>query len=165
MKKIVVSLLVLILVTLFAGCGVKDKIEEKAGEALGEKILEGMTGGDVDVDDGTIKVQGEDGEEVVFGETKWPTSTLAEKIPEFKDGKVVTVMNMEKGLLISLEEVKVNDFTDYLDDIKKDFTEEAYEMNSESAMTYSAANSEGVRVQLVYYTDETLSITVEDTQE
>lgn len=164
MKRIVVSVVVLILVTLFAGCGVKDKMEEKAGEALGEKIIEEMTGGNVDIDGDTITVEGEDGEEAVFGETKWPSSSLAKKIPEFKDGKVTSVMNMDQALVIFLEEVAAKDFVDYLDDIKKDYAEEVYEVNSDNAITYSAANSEGVRVQLVYM-DETVSITVEEVQE
>lgn len=160
MKKSVIWILVVLLAVSFVGCGTKEKLEKKTGEAITEKIVEEASGGDVDIDGDTVKFKGEDGEEMAFGTTEWPTSQLAESIPKFKDGKVVTVMEMNDSLLIALEEVSMDDFADYLDEIKKTFSEEAYEMKSEGNISYGALNGTGLGITLNYSVDETLSITV-----
>ncbi|MBU2566773.1 hypothetical protein KKG46_04420 [Patescibacteria group bacterium] len=67
---------VLSLVLFGAGCNpfqkAEEKAQEKTAEALAEKMLESMGGGNVDVDiDGdsaNVKLKGEDGEEMMFGE-------------------------------------------------------------------------------------------------
>jgi uncharacterized lipoprotein YehR (DUF1307 family) len=41
MKKLIGCLLIFILLLSLAGCGVKENLEQKAGEALAEKVLEG----------------------------------------------------------------------------------------------------------------------------
>lgn len=160
MKKIIVGLLAFMLILSFAGCGAKEKMEEKAGEALAEKIIKEAGGGDVDIDGDKVVIKGEDGEQATFGQTEWPTSDLAKSIPKFKGGKVVTVMEMNDSLLIALEEASKEDFADYLDEIKQTFTEQSYDMKSEGNVTYGAENGEGIGVSLIYTTDQTLSITV-----
>jgi hypothetical protein len=148
-----------ILILSFAGCGAKEKLEEKAGEALAENIMEDAGAEDVDFDGDTVTIKGEDGEEVVFGETEWPTSDLVMNVPEFKDGKVIAVMETNDSAMISLEQVAKEDFMDYLDEIKKDYTVDPFEANSEGDVTYFASNSAGIGVQ-IYFVDETLSIAV-----
>ncbi|HCF49953.1 MAG TPA: hypothetical protein DER60_06705 [Syntrophomonas sp.] len=160
MKKIIVGLLAFMLILSLAGCGAKEKMEEKAGEALAEKIIKEAGGGDVDIDGDKVVIKGEDGEQVTFGQTEWPTSDLAKSIPKFKGGKVVTVMEMNDSLIIALEEASKEDFTDYLGEIKQTFTEQSYDMKSEGNVTYGAENGEGIGVSLIYTTDQTLSITV-----
>ena len=49
MKKVLIVFLVLVLILSMSGCGVKKKIENKIGEAIGDKIIEGATGQKVDV--------------------------------------------------------------------------------------------------------------------
>ncbi|NLV15589.1 MAG: hypothetical protein GXY50_00025 [Syntrophomonadaceae bacterium] len=165
MKKILVVLLAFMLIISVTGCGVNEKISEKAGEKIAEKIMSDAGGGDVDIDGDKVTIKGEDGQELTFGETDWPTSDLAKSIPEFKGGKIVTVMDMNDSVLISLEEASNKDFADYLDEIKQTFTEESYEMKSEEHITYGAKNDEGIGVMLTYTVDETLSITVQQTSE
>lgn len=164
MKKIVIWILIVLLAASLAGCGAKEKLDEKAGEALAEKVIEEAGGGDVDIDGDKVVIKGEDGAEAVFGETEWPTSDLAKSIPEFKGGKVVAVMEMNDSLLITLEGASKEGFTDYLDEIKKTFTEETYDMKSEGSVTYGAENGEGIGVMLMYIADEGLSITVTQTE-
>lgn len=147
-----------ILLLSLAGCGSKKSIEEKAGEALVEELMEDA-GADVDVDGETITIKGEDGEEIIYGETEWPTSDLAKNIPEFEAGKVIAVVESNDSAMISLEEVAKEDFMDYLDDIKQDYTVDPMEANSEGDVTYLGSNSSGIGVQL-YYVDKTLSIIV-----
>ncbi|MFA5636016.1 MAG: DUF6591 domain-containing protein [Anaerovoracaceae bacterium] len=159
MKKVAIWILLVLLVLSFVGCGVKEKIGEKAGEALAEKILEESGAEDVDIDGDTITIKGEDGEEMVFGQTEWPSSDLAKSIPEFKDGKIVTVMEMNDSILIGMEEVDAKDAAKYFEELKKDFTEDTYEINSEGSAQYMASNGE-VGISVFYDDNETLSITV-----
>lgn len=163
MKKMIIGAFMLLMVATLVGCGVKEKIQKKAGEALTEKVLEGAGAGDVDIDGDTITFTGEDGAETTFGETEWPTSDLAKEIPEFKEGKVVTVMEMNDTLFVTVEEAPKKDFDDYLDKIKENFTQDSYDMKSEDAISYSAQNEEGVGVSVVYTSDEVLNITVTKT--
>ncbi len=158
MKKVAIWVLLVLLVLSLVGCGVKEKIGEKAGEALAEKIME-ESGADVDIDGDTITVKGEDGEEMVFGQTEWPSSDLAKSIPEFKDGKIVTVMEMNDSILIGMEEVDAKDAAKYFEELKKDFTEDTYEINSEDSAQYMGSNGE-VGISVFYDNNETLSITI-----
>ena len=159
MKKLLVVLLVLLLVLSFAGCGAKEKAEEKAGEALTEKILENA-GVDADLDGDKVVIKGEDGQELTIGAGEWPSSDLAKSIPEFKGGKVVSVMEADDSLFIMIEVISEDDFTAYLDEIKKIFTEEAFKMNTDTGMIYAAGNDKGIGVTLTYEKDAGFSIAV-----
>jgi hypothetical protein len=159
MKKLLVVLLVLLLVLSFAGCGAKEKAEEKAGEALAEKILENA-GVDADLDGDKVVIKGEDGQELTIGAGEWPSSDLAKSIPEFKGGKVVSVMEADDSLFIMIEVISEDDFTAYLDEIKKIFTEEAFKMNTDTGMIYAAGNDKGIGVTLTYEKDAGFSIAV-----
>lgn len=159
MKKLLVVLLVLLLVISFAGCGAKEKAEEKAGEALAEKILENA-GVDADLDGDKVVIKGEDGQELTIGAGEWPSSDLAKSIPEFKGGKVVSVMEADDSLFIMIEVISEDDFTAYLDEIKKIFTEEAFKMNTDTGMIYAAGNDKGIGVTLTYEKDAGFSIAV-----
>ncbi|MEG6520385.1 DUF6591 domain-containing protein [Desulfotomaculum sp. 1211_IL3151] len=155
MKKFLTGLLVLLLALSFAGCGAKEKAAEKAAE----KILQGA-GVDADIDGDKVVVKGEDGQELNIGAGEWPTSDLAKRIPEFKDGKIVSVMEADDSLFIMIKEISEEDFTAYLEEIKKSFTEETFAMNTGTGMMYTAVNGEGFSVTLTYEKDAGLSITV-----
>lgn len=155
MKKIFIGLLVILLTLFMAGCGAKEKASEKAAE----KILE-AAGVEADIDGDKVVVKGEDGQELTIGEGEWPTSDLAKSIPEFKGGKIVSVMEANDSLFIMIEEISDEVFTAYLEEIKETFTGETYEMNTGTGMMYSAGNSEGIRVMLTYEKDAGVSITV-----
>lgn len=159
MKKFFIGLLILLMTLSIAGCGAKEKLEEKAGEALAEKILEDA-GVDMDIDGDKVIVKGEDGQELTIGAGEWPTSDLAKSIPEFKGGKIASVMEANDSLFIMIEEISEEDFTAYLEEIKEAFPEETFEMNTGTGMMYAAANSEGLGVTLTYEKDAGFSIAV-----
>lgn len=158
MKKILIVGLAFILIISMAGCGVKEKIEQKAGEAIAEKIIEGAGGGDVDIDGDKVVVKGEDGSTATFGGSEWPDSELGNSIPEFKDGTVVGAIEMNESLYLTLEQVSEKDFLDYFEEIKETFNQDVFDMRSEGNVTYGAANGEGLSITLIYGADETLSI-------
>lgn len=62
MKKILVFLFVFMLALSFIGCSKKEKSEEKAGEALAEKVIKGADD-DVDIDGDSSPVQSENEQE------------------------------------------------------------------------------------------------------
>ncbi|WP_033117762.1 DUF6591 domain-containing protein [Intestinimonas butyriciproducens] len=155
MKKLLIGLLILLLALSMAGCGAK----EKAAEKTAEKILQGA-GVDADIDGDKVVIKGEDGQELTIGAGEWPSSDLAKSVPEFKGGKIASVMEANDSLFIMIEEISEEDFMAYLDEIKGSFAEGTYEMNTGTGMMYMAANSEGLSVTLTYEKDAGFSIAV-----
>lgn len=155
MKKLLITLLVLLLTLSMAGCGAKEKAAEKAAE----KIFEGA-GVDADIDGDKVVIKGEDGQELTIGAGEWPSSDLAKSIPEFKGGKIVSVMEANDSLFIMIEEISEEDFTAYLEEIKEAFSGENYEMNTGTGMIYTAVNGSDISVMLTYEKDAGFSITV-----
>ena len=136
MKKILIMILMMLLLVSLVGCGAKKKMEEKIGEAITEKMFEEAGGGDIDIDGDEITITTEDGGTAVFGKTEWPTSDLAKSIPKLGSGNVISVMEMDDYVLISLEETPEKEFTDYLDEIKDTFTEDSYDIKSEGYISF-----------------------------
>ncbi|MEA4970643.1 MAG: DUF6591 domain-containing protein [Candidatus Pelethousia sp.] len=155
MKKFLIGLLILLMALSIAGCGAKEKAAEKAAE----KILQGA-GVDTDIDGDKVVIKGEDGQELTIGAGEWPSSDLAKSVPEFKGGKIASVMEANDSLFIMIEEISEEDFMAYLDEIKGSFAEGTYEMNTGTGMMYMAANSEGLSVTLTYEKDAGFSIAV-----
>ena len=155
MKKFLMGLLALLLVLSLAGCGAKEKAAEKAAE----KVFK-SAGVDADINGDKVVIKGEDGQELTIGAGEWPTSDLAKIIPEFKGGKIVSVMEANDSLFIMIEDISDEDFTAYLEEIKEAFTNETFEMNTGTGMMYAAANNEGLGVTLTYEKDAGFSIAV-----
>jgi hypothetical protein len=151
-RKLIIILAVVMVFALAAGCGIKDKIEQKAGEAIGEKIIEGVAGGnvDVDLDDDTFVIEGEDGEKLEFGSGEWPDSDLAKKLPKYDDGEIDSVFQSEDGAQVSVINTDEKYFAKYLEEVKKDFAENAYEGKSDGSITYSASCPEGDSILIMY---------------
>lgn len=111
-----------------------------------------------------MTIKGEDGEEVTFGENEWPTSELANNIPEFKDGTISSVIESSEYISITIESVGKKDFSSYLEKIKKEFLEDAYETNADEMISFSGKNDAGVTIALVHM-DEMVTITIAGSQQ
>jgi hypothetical protein len=161
MKKLSVALLVILLVcSLLTGCGVKEKIEQKAGEKIVEEVVEKVAGDEnteVDINGGKITVKGKEGESFSLGGTEWPD---IDYIPEFKKGQIISAANDgEDSVMIILEKVDRNDFEDYVEDIKNDFPEEINEIQVEEYLLFEGKNVKGEMVAIQYYiNDNSLTI-------
>lgn len=155
MKNISYILIIIVLLSLFTGCGAKQKMEEK----IAEKVIEQAVGNaDIDIDGDEVTIKTEEGD-VTFGSTEWPDSLLSNKIPEFKKGKISSVMNSEAYLMIIIEDVEQNDFIDYYEDIKVKFKQESYETKSEDVIAYMGKDDEGISIMASYTVgDRTVSI-------
>lgn len=159
MRKYLISFLVLVLALALAGCGAKEKLEQKAAEALVEKVMEKSGSGDVDIDGDKVTVKGENGQEFTFGGGEWPTSDLAKAVPEFKAGDIISVMSTDEAVAIGFENVKEEDVVAYFEKIKKDFKENVVEINSDGVVIYGAENTNGISVAL-QYSENSFSITL-----
>ena len=154
MKKILIIITIILSLFMLGGCGAKQKMEDK----LAEKVMESALGVDMDIDGEEVTFKGEDGD-VTIGSGEWPDSEIAQKIPEFKDGKITSAINSEGYVFIIMEEVNGDDFKDYYETVKSDFTEEAYESKFEDIIAYSGKDSEGLSMIISYtISEETLSI-------
>lgn len=160
MKKIIVMIFMMLLAVLLVGCGAKKKLEDKIGEAITEKMFEEAGDGDIDIDGDEIKITTEDGGTAIFGKTEWPASDLSKTIPKINSGNLISVIETDDFVMISLEEIPQKEFTDYLDEIKKAFKEDSYDMKSEEYLSYGGRNGEGVTIAITYGADETLSVTL-----
>lgn len=156
MKKIsYILIIVALLLLLFTGCRAKQKMEEK----IAEKVIEQAVGNaDIDIDGEEVTIKTEEGN-VTLGSTEWPDSELSSKIPEFKKGKIVSVMSSEVYLLVIVEEVEKNDFMDYYEKVKGEFNQESYETKSEDTIAYMGNNVDGISIMISYGSgDNTVSI-------
>ncbi len=157
MKKLLIVLLAVVMVmSVFTGCGIKEKLEKKAGEAIGEKMLEGLAGEGVDIDlDGEeVVIEGSDGEKLEFGSGEWPDSDLAKAIPEYKDGKIDGVFKANDSFQVTIKETGDKYFSDYIEKIKKDFADNSFEGNSEGSITYSGTDKDGNSILIFYENEE-----------
>ncbi len=148
MKRFLVLFLTSFLVLSLAGCGIKQKMEEKAAE----QFLESVGGGDVDLDDDTLTIKGEDGQEVTFGSTEWPTSELSKALPAFTAGTIDGVVDSEEYLMVTIQEVAKADFESYVEEVKNDFTEDDYSVESNGVLSYGGSN--GTASVTLSYTEE-----------
>ncbi len=149
MKRLLMIFFVALLILSLAGCGIKQKMEEKAAE----QFLESIGGGNIDInDDDSVTIKGEDGEEVTFGSTEWPTCELSKAIPVFAAGKIEGVLDSEEYLMITINEVAKADFQSYVETVKKDFAEDAYTVDSDGILSYGASN--GKASVMLSYTEE-----------
>ena len=154
MKRIIAILMALAMLLALAGCNIRKKI----GEKLVEEMLEQGGDAEVDIDGDTMTIEGEDGSTTTIGGTEWPDSGLAKKIPELKKGTVSYVMQSEESLLLTIDSVEEDDAKNYIDEVKEDFTLDAYEMNYDGGFSYSAKNDSSLIIS-VTYTDGTVMIT------
>ena len=100
---VLVVLAILVIAVPLSGCkSAKEKIGEEIGENLTEKYIEGISGGNVDID--------------IEAGDKWPKD-MPKSVPEFKKGKIenssVLKMSGIWQITISISGVKENDFNDY----------------------------------------------------
>jgi hypothetical protein len=166
MKRILAYLLVcsclLASILPLSGCGIKKKAEK----AITEKIVEKALGDNVDIDGETVTIKGEDGQEVSFGGGQWPDTELAKKIPEFKKGTIVTSATEDNSIMVFMEKVEAGDFDDYLEEIKKTYSQDVYESKTDEMVTFGGNDGNQTTVSVNFVIKEgTMGITVTKTDQ
>lgn len=105
MKKVLCVIVVMVLVFSFTGCA--------------RSIVKGLTGGVVDIDkDGNVKIKGDDGQDIVFGEAKWDKS----KMHGLSQPKceLTYYMSTGEGSFYSFSKMKPKDAEDFINKVKKE---------------------------------------------
>lgn len=122
MKKILFLLVIVVMVVGLVACA---NARENAVENILENILEKELGEKIDIeidDDGeSFTIKTEEGE-VSFESDEsgipWPSDKLPGNVPELKGVKVVSVIDVGTGILISFEDCDKNTANAYIDQIK-----------------------------------------------
>ncbi len=144
MKRHGVIALTLLLLCTLAGC-------KSPGKMIGEKAVENITGGEVEVDGDKVTVKTEDGLYAAIGGGEWPADQMGAKIPKLEAGKVAFVANAEETCTLIVGEVKQEAFEDYLDKVTDaGFTAEPLSYSSDDNRMYLAQDGAGVAITLNY---------------
>ena len=162
-KRTIALFTIVLLLLPLAGCGLRQKAADKMAEKVTEGILGKVAGENVDVDlkDGKVSVKDGDGTEWTMGGGEWPKKGPGTLIPQFKKGKIASVIDTPEGFWITLEGVNEADFTQYMETLKKaGFDKDVSTFNTEENVSY-AARKEGTATVMVNYTqDKTMAITL-----
>lgn len=130
MKSVFLILLSLLIVVFpLSGCKkAGDRIGEEIGEGLTEKFIEGMTGGNADLD---------------IEEGKWPKDMPA-KVPEFDKGKIDTsssfTVSGQTQMSILINEVKEKDYNEYVQKLLRAGFVSVMESNYDGILSGSYTN-------------------------
>jgi hypothetical protein len=132
------------------------------GEMVGESIVEGITGSDIDINGDSVTLTGEDGEEVTFGSTEWPDNEIIKRIPKFSKGEIETSYITDEGGSLAIINVAKADYDDYVEQIKQaGFTVDPQTMEADDLLIYTASDAENYIVSLSYAVENTtMSITI-----
>jgi predicted small lipoprotein YifL len=167
MKKTVVALIVVLLSWGLTACGIKEQLEQKAAEKLTETLVEqalGTEDAEIDLDGDSFTIKGKDGEVFTLGVNEWPAEF--DFVPKFTKGEIINTAQTPTASVIHFEQVELEDYQEYLEKIKKDFTVESSETSSDEFLFYLGKNEKGEQVVLSYYPEtKNMSITAGKTAE
>ena len=159
MKRIALAAVFVLLLIIMVGC--KKKAKEEVSESIVKGYLKESGEADVNIDGGTVVIKNEDGSEVTYGSTEWPTSDLVKEVPVFKNGLITGTVDSEEYSTIYMEEVNEKDALEYLKELKEKFNKNTYEMKADHIISYGGENKNGVAVVIYYDTaSESISISV-----
>lgn len=191
MKKKYVALSLVFVLIFLVGCSFKKQVSEKAIENMAENLIGRMVQGisdsdktnssddrgssndskskkddkanvDIDIEDGTFVIETSEGK-MSFGSGEWPDSDLADLIPEFKKGNIISVSTSADLMFVTFEEVDSDDYKDYEKLVKSYGFETNYSStNSKDVLSYAAYSSdEKIYISVMYLTDsKSLTVSV-----
>lgn len=145
MKIKIFIIMLIILAVLSTGC--KGKIEEK----IAEKIIEGTTGGKVDISSGTTVMKSEEGTTTVGENLKWPEMG---PLKEIKASISAIMENDEtEAKMLMFTDMKKDYANEYLKYIKELGFEPIFEITNEEGFTYEGQNNKDEIVGFSYSAD------------
>ncbi|NLO35527.1 MAG: hypothetical protein GX112_04145 [Clostridiaceae bacterium] len=163
-KKTIIWILFAGLIFTLCSCNLK----QKAGNLLQEQVLENVLGNkvDIDLDDGEIRVTGEDGEEYVIGGGEWPQGKASAGLPRFSKGKITSVMNSDAYCLIMLEDASKKDWESYVAALQAEgFDQDITEYDSDGMSVFEGKNKKNDTVATSFSAGDgalSISLTVAD---
>jgi len=157
---IVIVVAVLVVLGL-AGYFLQKLVFQKTGEKIAESILEGATGGDVDVTSNGegISVSNEDGSLDIGKNASWP-SDMPSDVVEFKGGDIEMADKYDSTWTVSISNASSQEISAYIEDLKSsgwDQSEASFDTGSASMTQLSNGK---YNISIIDNGDGTASITV-----
>lgn len=150
--NIILVLLIVITVILMTGC--KKTIEEK----VTEKIIEGTTGADVDLDKDSTTIKTDQGTTQMGSNIKWPK----DKVGNLKELKANITMFTEDTAntitYITFDGLKQDDANKYVESIKELGYKSLFETTNADGFVFSGNDEDGSEVVFSFYNDGTGSL-------
>lgn len=149
MKKTISCLLAILMLAALVGCGAKEKIAEKAAE----EFIEGIGGGNVDIDGDNLTIEGEDGENFAAGDNlSWPGDKMGD-LPEPK-ASVSAVLNDDatQQCTVAYQGMEKDDAEAYVEKLKKLGYTGGMDLSDADMIMTSGYNSAGDKVDFIYNT-------------
>lgn len=133
-KRWLLGLLVAALMFAVTGC---SAVEDKIGEEVGEEIAGAAIGGDVEVEDDSVTVSGDDGDVTITGGGSEMPADFPEEFPLYKDADLDSASSIAggDGTSFYLNLVSKDSADKVYDSVKADFTDDGWEIVSDMKTT------------------------------
>lgn len=135
MKKLLCLSLVATMVLVLSGCALTDKLTQKAGEKIGEKIVEQATNSEVDVEEGKITINTNEGT-TEWGENVDLPKSFPEDIPVYEDAQVTSTSSSQTDNSYYVTMLSTDDFDNIGNFYGTELEDGGWTIDNES--TYSA---------------------------
>ncbi|NYB73436.1 hypothetical protein HZF24_04715 [Sedimentibacter hydroxybenzoicus DSM 7310] len=147
MKKTISCLLAILMLTALVGCGAKEKIAEKAAE----EFIEGIGGGNVDIDGDKFTIEGEDGGSITAGDNlPWPGDKMGD-LPKPK-ATIAAVLNDdgEQQCTVTYEGMEKDDAEAYVEKLKALGYTGGMELSDADMIMTGGLNENGDAAEFIY---------------
>jgi len=154
----------LVLALMGFGCNpfasVQEKINQKIGDAVTDKVLEAATGEKVNLDtaDGSVSIKGKDGTSSVIGTNVTIPAGFTDEIPRYK-GSSVNLASVDKDgrsvLFVEIKDASIKDLTAWYEEqiIAKGYKKTSTNEVTEYYMAEFAKGDAGIGLLLVSQKD------------
>ncbi len=144
--RILALLLFAVFMVGLLGCGsIEDKIAEKATE----KIVEGATGAQVDIDNGGVKVEGEGGSFEAGENLDWPQDAMGD-LPEPNATVTGVIKGGEESCTVAFSGMAVDDAKDYMAALTEMGFKNGMNLADQESLMLTGARDDGSNVSFIY---------------
>jgi hypothetical protein len=111
---------IIIIVLMVFGYAIQNFVLKKTGEKLAENLIKSKTGVDVDINtnNNSVKIDGEDGSMEVGENTKWPAD-LPNDVPQYNDGTIMSAFKSEDNWNIIIKDTSESYVQQYAKELEK----------------------------------------------
>ncbi|MBU7006511.1 hypothetical protein [Phosphitispora fastidiosa] len=145
-NRILALLLFAFLMFGLLGCSsIEDKIAEKATE----KIVEGATGAQVDVDKGSVKVEGEGGSFEAGQDMDWPQDAMGD-LPEPKAAVTGVIKAGAESCTVTFTEMVSDDAKEYIAALTELGYKDGMNIADQESLMLAGTKDDGSSVSFIY---------------
>lgn len=119
-----------------------------------ENAAQNSLDGQVETSDNMTTSQTSEDGPAEIGAGKWPDYEMAQNIPEFKKAQVVSAVQANNIVMITLDKIDAGAFDTYFQEIKAVFTQDAVESTINGVLTFVGTNADNIGVSIYYAPEE-----------